>query len=156
MKSLIVLTLAASLLAAGAAQAADPAIAAPIHQFEAAFNKGDMKAAKATHIAAPTIVDEVAPFYWSGPTAFDAWLAASTKADTAGGVTDDHIVVKAPSREVVEGDTAYVISPSIYTYKEKGAPMRETGQMTFVMAKTKAGWKIANWTWTSPEAKPAK
>ena len=43
-----------------------------------------------------------------------------------------------------------------YTFKQNGAPMRETAQMTFVMARTADGWKIAGWTWTGPEAAPLR
>ena len=63
-------TLVVFALSASAATANDAGVDATIKAFAAAFNKGDMKAAKALHVAAPTIIDEVAPHYWSGPAAF--------------------------------------------------------------------------------------
>ena len=57
MKSLIVLTGALLLMAVPPAAAGDAGVETTIRQFADAFNKGDMKAAKALHIAAPTIID---------------------------------------------------------------------------------------------------
>jgi len=56
----------------------------------------------------------------------------------------------------VSGDRAYVIIPATYTFKQKGQTLRETAQMTFVLAKEASGWKIHAWTWTGPEAAPVK
>ena len=58
------------------AQATDPAVVAPITTFIAAFNKGDVAGAAATHAAVAdlVIVDEVAPYVWHGAKAFHAWV----------------------------------------------------------------------------------
>lgn len=64
---------ASTILLAGCAALAvyanDPAVAAPIKAMMAGFNKGDIAMVKAQHVAAPTIVDNVAPFRWTGPKA---------------------------------------------------------------------------------------
>src|ERR1700733_2490883 len=52
------------------------AVLAPIHQFVEALNKGDMKAAAATHTAAPSIIDDVPPHQWQGADAFDKWSSS--------------------------------------------------------------------------------
>ena len=147
MKFAIVL---AGLVCATAAQA-DTGVDATIHQFGDAFSKGDVKAVKALHIARPVIIDEVGPHLWVGPKAFDGWLADLGKSEATEGKTDSQLVLSAPSREVVSGDRAYVIVPSTYTFKQKGKTWRETAQMTFVLTKVAADWKIAAWTWTGPE-----
>lgn len=138
------------------AHANDAAVDATIRQFAIAFNKGDLKAAKALHIAAPTIIDEVAPHYWSGPKAFDDWGADLAKSEAAEGKSGGQVLVGVPTREVVSGDHAYVVTPTTYTFQQKGMTMRETAQMTLVMDRQASGWKIASWTWTGPEAKPVK
>src|SRR5205809_8128626 len=134
MKSIIPLTLASVLLFASAAHAGDAAVEATIRQFGEAFNKGDVTAAKALHIAAPTIIDDVGPHYWSGPNAFDSWLSDLGKAEAARGATGGQVAIRPPTREVVSGDRAYVIAPSSYTYKQKGQTLRAIAQMTFVLA----------------------
>ena len=58
------------------AAGADDALLAPIHQFIDGVNKGDMKAAAAAHVAAPAILDEVAPHNWQGEGAVDKWAAS--------------------------------------------------------------------------------
>lgn len=156
MKPLFALAAMSALLIAPAAYAGNPAVEAPIHQMIAGFNKGDIKAAKATHVASPMIMDEVAPYAWSGPNAFDSWLSALTKAEAAEGKTDGKVGIGAAVRETIVGDRAYVVTPSTYTFKQKGQTMREAGTFTFALAKGKAGWKIQAWTWTSPEAAPVK
>jgi hypothetical protein len=139
-----------------AAQAGDAAVDSTIKKFGDAFNKGDVKTAKALHIAAPAIVDEVAPHYWSGPKAFDGWLADLAKSEAAEGKTDAVVALSAPTREVVSGAHAYVVVPSTYTFKQKGQTLREVAQMTFVLNKSKSGWKIASWTWTGAEGVPIR
>ena len=138
------------------AHAGDAALEATIRQFAIAFNKGDLKTAKALHITAPTIIDEVAPHYWSGPKAFDDWGADLAKSDATQGVTGGHVLIGVPTREVISGDHAYVVTPTTYTFKQKGTAMRETAQMTLVMDKEVSSWKIASWTWTGPDATPVK
>jgi ketosteroid isomerase-like protein len=154
MKTLFALTAAVALMAP-MAHASDAAVLKPIHQMVEAFNKGDAKAAKATHVASPSITDEIAPFFWTGPKAFDSWLTDLSKAEAAEGKTDGVVALDAPTLETVTGNRAYVITPSTYTFKQKGRTMREVGTMTFVLLKGASGWKVKAWTWTSPEAQPA-
>jgi hypothetical protein len=78
MTSRLALTALAMLLLTSAARANDPAVDATLRAFGKAIDAGDMPAAKALHVAAPTILDEAAPYAWSGPKAFDTWLADLT------------------------------------------------------------------------------
>jgi hypothetical protein len=154
MKIPALVSLAIALAIPSIAHAGDAALEAPIRQMEAAFNKGDVAAAKATHVASPTIIDEVAPYVWSGPGAIDRWLGDLGKDDAATGKTDGKVWIGTPVRESIVGTSGYVFAPCTYTFHEGGRTMRETGTITFALVKTDAGWKIAAWTWTSPEAVP--
>jgi len=158
MKSAILgLVCLATLLTASAASAADAQLAAPIHQFIDAFNKGDGKTAGATHLSTGvTIIDEVAPYIWQGPKAFETWVADLTKNDAAAGITEEHVTLGAVTRELVTGDTAYVIVAVTYSFKQKGVAMREPAQMTYALKKSGGAWKIAGWSWTGPDPLPAK
>ena len=91
------------LLIAAPARAGDAAVEAPVRQFVAAINAGDVKAAEATHIAAPIISDEVAPYLWSGPKALDRWFADLDASEKAEGVTGDVVAIGTPMRELVHG-----------------------------------------------------
>jgi hypothetical protein len=140
----------AALALAPAAQARDAAIATTIHAMMDGFNKGDIAGVKALHVDAPTIVDNVAPFSWTGAGAFDAWLKDLAAAEAARGKTDGQVWLGESVDEVVAADSAYVVVPSKYTYKQAGKTMREEGFIAFVLVKAGAAWKIASWSWASP------
>ena len=156
MKTLAMLSLAAGVLFTGVAHAGDAAVEKPIRQMMDGFNSGDIKSVKAAHVAQPTFIDETHPFIWSGPKSFDRWVAQLTKNEAEEGKTDGSVFFGDPIRESVAGDHAYVFTPCTYSFKQKGQMMRETGTITFALVKTRTGWKIASWAWTSPEAQPVK
>ena len=150
MKSLLIPIAACVLFASPIASAKDAAVEAPIKAMMVGFNTGDIAAVKALHVAAPTIVDEIAPFRWSGPNAFDSWLGDLGKSEAAEGKTKGVVWFGTPVREEVVGDHAYVVTPCSYTYTQKGKRFRESGLATFVLVKVGADWKIESWTWASP------
>jgi len=157
MKNIVALAGYLLLLSVPAAFANDAAVDATIKAFADAFNKGDMKAAKALHVASPVIIDEVPPHLWTGPKAFDSWGRDLGKSEAADGKSGGQVTIGVPTREVISGNHAYVISPTTYTFQQKGQTMREAAQMTLALEKDAGGaWKIASWTWTGPEAKPVK
>jgi hypothetical protein len=141
------------------AQPADPQIMAPITKFMDTFNKGDMAGAAATHASGAdlTILDEVAPYLWRGPKAFQAWVSDLDADAKKRSITEQKVVISAPTRVETIGTDAYVIVPAVYTFKEAGVGKRETSQMTFALKKGASGWLIHGWTWTGarPQAVPA-
>ena len=146
--------------AAAGAQTPDAQLIAPIQKFIDSFNKGDMAGAAATHAAEAdlAIMDEVSPYLWRGPRAFQAWstdLASDAKKQ---GVTDQMVTISAHTRAETSGDQAYVVVPAVYTFKQRGVAMREPAQMTFALRKSPSGWLIHGWTWTGrkPVAAAAK
>ena len=149
-------SLALSLLAPGAALAANAQVEAPIRAFVAAFNAGDIKAAEATHTADVIILDEPPPFRWIGPGAFQKWVADLTADEKKIGRSDGAVSLGAFKREEVAGDHAYVIVEATYAFKDKGVPMKEPSQMTFGLHKVGGAWKISAWTWTGPRPIPRK
>jgi len=144
--TLIAGVLLASLATATAASQGDPA--APIRQFIDGFNSGDTKSAFATYATGDiSIVDEFAPHRWLGPNAAHRWAAAYDKHAAATGVTDGHVSYSEPIRKEIEGALAYVVMPTVYTYKDHGKPMLEEGQITVTLRRGAGGWKITGWTW---------
>jgi hypothetical protein len=141
---------------AAQAQTTDPQLMAPINKFVEAFNKGDIAGAAATHASAAdlAIVDEVPPYLWRGPQAFQTWVTDLTADAKKHGITDQQVTLSPATRVETDGVDAYVIAPSVYSFKEGGVAMRETAQMTFALKKGAGGWLIHGWTWTGP--KPRK
>jgi hypothetical protein len=145
-------------LAAGASASAatpDAQLMAPIQKFIDSFNKGDAAAAASTHAATAdlAIIDEVPPYRWQGPQAFQAWGADLENDAKKRGITDQVVTISPPTRVEAEGDQAYVVVPAVYAFKERGVAMSESAQMTFVLAKGAGGWLIHGWAWTGPKPK---
>jgi hypothetical protein len=138
---------AIGLFTATGAIAAPDNPAAPARAFIAAFNKGDMAGARAAHEADISIMDEMPPHIWRGPAAFDEWVAALTSYGKAHGRTNEKVTLGAARVATVAGDRAYVVVTALYTFADKGKPMREPATMTFAVHRGAAGWKIAGWSW---------
>lgn len=122
-----------------------PELLHPIRQFLDGINMGRSDVAFAAFASGDvTIVDEFAPYVWTGTEAPKAWLEAYG----ATGQSDGHIQYGRPARAEIEADAAYVIIPTRYTYKDHGAMMMEEGQMTYVLVHEGNAWKIRSWTWS--------
>lgn len=158
MKSLAIGLVAWAGLAAGASAATpDAQLTAPIHRFIDAFDKGDGKTAAAAHWTADlSIIDEVPPYVWRGPKAFESWANDLTANDKKLGITGEKVTLGPVMRTEVDGAAAYVVMAAVYSFKDHGAPMREPAQMTFALRKGPGGWKISAWTWTGPKPTPAR
>jgi len=157
MRALALAALVAFAVAVPASAQTDADLMAPIQKFIDTFNKGDIAGAAATHASGAdlTITDEIPPYVWRGPKAFMAWAGDLDADAKKNGITEPMVTVSKPSRIERSGDQAYVVVPAVYTFKLKGAAMREAAQMTVVLRKGAAGWLIHGWTWTGPKAKPA-
>ncbi len=151
----LVLGLAGSLalggVAAGATTRAE--LTAPITTFVDAFDKGDMKTAAATYAQDVSITDEVAPYSWHGPKAFETWAQDLTANDKKAGLTGEKLTLGDVVRTETDGRHAYVVMFAVYSFTNaKAAPMHENARMTFALRKEADGWKIAGWTFTSARA----
>jgi len=151
MRILIGTIVLAAMAAAPVAAAEDASVSTPIRQFVDAFNKGDLKAALANYATGDiAIIDDLAPHLWVGPKAAQAWAADLAKSGAVNGITEGAVKIGAATRTEVEGNVAYVVVPSRYTFKDHGKAMTEEGQMTFALKGGAKAWKISGWTWTGP------
>ncbi|MBL6938678.1 MAG: hypothetical protein ISS15_09920 [Alphaproteobacteria bacterium] len=125
--------------------AANDEVLAPIRAFVAAIDKNDMAKAAAQHIAAPTIVDEFPVHHWNS---LAGWGADFGKDAAAHGDTDAQLRIVKVGRVLVEGDHAYAVVKTDFSYKRQGKPSIEHGTITYALDRTPEGWRIAAWTWT--------
>jgi ketosteroid isomerase-like protein len=144
----ILVCAAAALVATSAAASDKDDAMAPIKAFVAAIDKGDMTAAAATHVETPSIIDEFPPHHWSGAGAFAAWGADYGKDAQLHGDTDGTLTMHKVHRLTIEGDAAYAVVPTDFSYKRKGKAVVEHGTITYALARTPAGWRIASWTYS--------
>lgn len=140
----------AALLAASFAQ---PALASDKSDVEAAIrktlqyaNRGDDAAFTAMLLPGGIVVDEFAPFRWTG---LDAWAAAYGAYNAQNGVTAARTAILGFKHIYLGGGRAYVDLRVVYSYKVNGVTHKEPGTDTFVLAKTAAGWRILSFAWSS-------
>jgi ketosteroid isomerase-like protein len=129
---------------------------AAVRQYLAAFNAGDMdKVASFNSPSGMSIVDEFAPYNWSGAQGFSGWSAAFDANAKAHGITDPNLTLGPVVVNNTTASGAYLIFSSVYAYKEKGVTVREPGRMAIVMRKEGGAWKVAAWTWAGTVPKPS-
>jgi len=126
-------------------------VMATIHQFVDGFNKGDVKSALAACAEETSIIDEFPPHEWHGAGACAKWAddyVANAKKD---GITDGAVTLHKPKHVDVNGDRAYVVIPTDYTFKQKGKAKKESkAAFAFALHKGAAGWRITGWSWAAP------
>jgi hypothetical protein len=113
------------------------------------FNAGDSKSWIAAQEDNTMIVDEFGPHVWSGSGSAQHWLDDYMKDSKANGVTGGRVDYGKPLQTRVEGNSAYLVLPVTYRFVAKGAKMAEPGNMTVVLNRAGASWKIASWTYAA-------
>ena len=145
------------LLALSLAAHAQSTPEAVIRQWVDAFNSGDMaKAGSFNSPSGTSIIDEFAPYTWTGPNAFAEWGAGFEADSKARAITEPKVTMGTPVVQNVTATEAYLVFPAVYTYKQKGVAMRETAHDVVVLRKEGGEWKVLSWSWTGGAPKPAK
>lgn len=146
MLAFVVICLLGSVAArAGSSQTA---VMAPVRQFVDGINQDDF--AKLAAACAPTaaIIDEFPPHEWQGPTACSDWARGFEAGAKQAGWTNVVVTLGTPRHIDVDGDSAYVVAPASYSYRQNGKTGGESGSVwTFALRKLSTGWRIAGWTW---------
>ena len=134
-------------LPAGAAPPPDPALAALPAKMMAALLTNDAPALRAACVPSTAIVDEFAPYSWSGPDTCARW-AAAFKAFAAQAKLSGFKGTVAPKPFIdVTGTKAYVVAQVTFTAMMAAKPMSEQGSWTFVVAKSGTAWKVTSMAW---------
>lgn len=129
--------------AAGPGEDATQAVTSVLDQ----FNAGDFGAFVAAHRDGAIIIDEFAPFVWGGSGSVERWGADYGTDAEARGITDGRVDYGEPIQVQSTANTAYIVLPTVYRFKQNGTPMAGTGSMTFTMAKIEGTWKISSWAY---------
>jgi ketosteroid isomerase-like protein len=137
--------LAVPALAAGPNQA----IMVPVTGAVAAVNADDAAKLNAYFMPTAMVVDEIAPFTWSGPHAAAAWLHDLDRLDAQAGITSLHATLGDVTHFDVTGDHAYVVAPLNISWLSKGKLQRESGLWVFTLYHEGPTWKIATVSWAT-------
>lgn len=97
-----------------------------------------------------TIVDEIAPYTWTGSDAGTLWWQSVQHQVASLGATNIHATAGTIAYWEVTGDHAYVIVPLTITVTGGHArPMSETGLWTMTLSQSGASWLIETATWST-------
>lgn len=118
------------------------------------FNSGDADAFFAAHQDNAIIVDEFAPYIWSGSGAARRWAGDYMTDAGAKGISGGRVDYEAPIQANSDGSTAYVVLPTTYRFVQRGTRMAGRGSMTFIMRRDGAAWRIASWTYSGATPVP--
>jgi len=147
---LAVAALSAAMLLTSLPAAAAPGSAGPmatINRAIVAFNKGDGKTWTAQCASPVVIVDDFPPYTWAGATGCANWWNAYVADAKKNAHTDGVVTLGTPWHVDVTGDSAYVVAPATYAYKQSGKGMSLAGVFTLALKKGAAGWLITGWSW---------
>lgn len=111
-------------------------------------NSGNAPAALRRLTEDVCIVEDIAPFRWTGANAGGQWLAAMAANAQRVGVSAITMTPGEPQRIEVEEPYGYCIIPGVVTLEGPGAAMREDGLITFAMNIDGGRWRISALTWT--------
>ena len=131
-----------------------PAAAGPVEDATVAlttmmdrFNGGDAAAFIAGHQDDAVIVDEFAPYMWTGAGTAERWIGDYARDATARGISEGRVDYGAPIQANSDGQTAYIVLPTTYRFLQNGTRMAGRGNMTFMMRRNGTDWKVASWTY---------
>ena len=127
-------------------------IAITISTFVDEVNSGRIEAALARFTEDVTIVEDLAPYRWQGPTAGAQWLTAMATNAERLSVTSVVMDLGSAQRIEVEGATGYAIFAGIVLLKGTDQALRERGLLTFALERHSDRWRIAAMTWTGERA----
>ena len=129
---------------AGPAEDATAAVTAVLDK----FNGGDFDAFVKAHAPGAIIIDEFAPYQWTGADTAQRWGGDYEKDAKARSITGGHMAYAKPIQANSDGQSAYIVLPTTYSFVQNGAKMSANGSMTFVMTRATDGWKIGSWAYS--------
>ncbi len=123
------------------------ALLVPIDRLVLAIDAGSAGGIAAAYVAAPTIVDEFAPFHWSRDGAARQWFRDFSTVARSASLTHIRVVRHAPTYVSFAGPRAWLVIPTDYHYDAAGKPQTESAAWTFVLLRERGSWRIEASTW---------
>lgn len=117
-------------------------------------NGGDIASALGRLTDDVCIVEDLAPFRWTGPAAGGEWIAAMAANAGRLGATAIRMTPGEPQRVEVDGEHGYCIIPGRVTLRGPDVALVEDGLLTFVMRFEHGRWRVSAFTWTGDPPKP--
>ncbi len=125
------------------------AVVAPIAHMLRDCSNHDSSHLDSYYLSNATVVDEFAPYTWTGSNAALQWWDDLERANEQQNTNGMKVVMLPVKHFAVSGDRAYVIVPLVITYTASGKPQTETGLAAFTLRRSGGAWKIATQSWAT-------
>ena len=137
-----------SVLLAGAAPAAPPSeLLQPIRTVLNAFNAGSSAQLSDPYAPQTTVVDEIAPYTWTGAGAGQRWLADFMRFAARSKIVNGRVSMSPIKTFGISGNRAYVAVPIRYVGNMNRKPFVETGIWAFTLIRSRGEWMITTQSW---------
>lgn len=148
-QGLAAFVLAATAWTTASASSMGGAVQAPIAGAIAAANADNGSALNAYFAPNAVVVDEFAPFVWSGKNAAKHWWAAMDSSNAAAHITAMHVALQEITQANVTHAGAYVVVRLAITWRDHGKPYREIGLWALTLHPSANDWKIVSASWAT-------
>ena len=122
-------------------------VEATVKNYAAAFNNSDKEAFTGLCAGQVIIIDDFPPYIFQGTSACSDFWDAQHLYDQNEQINSENVAVGKFTRISIADDRAYVVTPAVFSYKEKGKPDSSKGIWSLVLQKYAIGWRIAGWSW---------
>lgn len=126
-------------------------VVSAIADFVKVVNRGDQNDALARLTKDVSIMEDLAPYRWQGPTAGAEWMLAMYENAQRNAIIGIFMQLGRATRVEVEGTHAYAIVEGHLTYNGVRL-LHSHGTLTFALVKEERGWMISSFAWTGPVA----
>jgi ketosteroid isomerase-like protein len=118
----------------------------PVKAVIAAIKNDDAAAISTLYSNDAVVVDEQAPFEWTGAGAGAEWLSAS-RDWSKWSPRIAHFRAVLANIQVDDGGSAYVVAAGTFSSADPKKPWQQRGTLTFTLRKTDSSWKISSQVW---------
>jgi hypothetical protein len=141
----------AALLLGSAAPAAaaypDAAIMATVHGVVASLNVDKPNVVGGWFAPRSVVIDDFAPYSWSGLNAAVRWWTALDTANAKAGLANLRITARPVTQFDVSADIAYVVVPLDLSFTLKSKPQRQSGLWALTLHRSGGRWAIVSASW---------
>ena len=139
--------LAGCAVAARAASGPPVALTSVVNSLVAATNTGSPTRVSSYFTSNATVVDEVAPYMWTGPGAGARWWQAVMAQSRAQHMQNMRASAQTIKYWNVTGNSAWVSVPLTVSSTMNGRPVREIGIWVLTLTRSGGSWLVSSASW---------
>jgi hypothetical protein len=127
----------------------------PVRVLLDGLNSGDTASVEKVHASTATIVDEIPPYYWTGPGAYTKLMRDFDVVGKEQGIEEFVVTPTSVDQVQATDERAYVVVSANVLSKTKGVTSRQSGRFIIALTQEAGAWKIVHWSWAINPSKAA-